>query len=454
MRVIIVGSGEVGFHVASRLVLENKDVVIIDKDPEAIRRVSENLDVQVVCGSGSSPVSLEEAGIKEAEILLAVTNSDETNLVACLVSNIISPSTKKIIRLRDADFDQYHDTFRNHAPNIDTLINPEIEVVKTIYRLMSTPGVVDIGKFADGNIKFVGVRLDKKARLVGIRLSDLSLISETERPLIVAVIRDEKLIIPGGADRLKADDLIYFISEEEKLIATLAVFDKHSEPVRRALIIGGGRIGLRLAKLLEDKSIHTKIIEKKPDRCTELAGLLDKAVVLHGDGSNQSLLNEENIQDIDVVITLTNDEEINILVSLLAKQMGAKKTITKISKFNYFPLMSTIGIEQVVSPRLSAINTILQHIRRGKVLSSISIKGEQAEFMEAEALETSDIVGRPLKDVSFPKGAIVAGIIRDENMIIPSGDSMINPGDRIIIFARRQAIPKVEKILMVKLEYF
>lgn len=454
MRVIIVGSGEVGFHVASRLVLENKDVVIIDKDPEAIRRVSENLDVQVVCGSGSSPVSLEEAGIKEAEILLAVTNSDETNLVACLVSNIISPSTKKIIRLRDADFDQYHDTFRNHAPNIDTLINPEIEVVKTIYRLMSTPGVVDIGKFADGNIKFVGVRLDKKARLVGIRLSDLSLISETERPLIVAVIRNEKLIIPGGADRLKADDLIYFISEEEKLIATLAVFDKHSEPVRRALIIGGGRIGLRLAKLLEDKSIHTKIIEKNPDRCTELAGLLDKAVVLHGDGSNQSLLNEENIQDIDVVITLTNDEEINILVSLLAKQMGAKKTITKISKFNYFPLMSTIGIEQVVSPRLSAINTILQHIRRGKVLSSISIKGEQAEFMEAEALETSDIVGRPLKDVSFPKGAIVAGIIRDENMIIPSGDSVINPGDRIIIFARRQAIPKVEKILMVKLEYF
>ena len=454
MRVIIVGSGEVGFHIASRLVLENKDVVIIDNDPEAIRRVTENLDVQVVCGSGSSPVSLEEAGIKEAEILLAVTNSDETNLVACLVSNIISPSTKKIIRLRDADFDQYHDIFRDHAPNIDTLINPEIEVVKTIYRLMSTPGVVDIGKFADGNIKFVGVRLDKKARLVGIRLSDLSLISETERPLIVAVIRNEKLIIPGGADRLKADDLIYFISEEEKLIATLAVFDKHSEPVRRALIIGGGRIGLRLAKLLENKSIHTKIIEKNPDRCTELAGLLDKAVVLHGDGSNQSLLNEENIHDIDVVITLTNDEEINILVSLLAKQMGAKKTITKISKFNYFPLMSTIGIEQVVSPRLSAINTILQHIRRGKVLSSISIKGEQAEFMEAEALETSDIVGRPLKDVSFPKGAIVAGITRDENMIIPSGDSVINPGDKIIIFARRQAIPKVEKILMVKLEYF
>lgn len=454
MRVVIVGSGEVGFHIASRLVLENKDVVIVDNNLEAIRRVSENLDVQVVCGSGSSPVSLEEAGIKEAEILLAVTNSDETNLVACLVANIISPSTKKFARLRNSDFDQYHDNFHNHAPNIDTLINPEIEVVKTIYRLMITPGVVDIGKFTDGKIKFVGVRLDEKARLVGIRLSDLTRISETERPLIVAIIRDEKLIIPGGSDKLKADDLIYFISEEEKLIDTLAVFDKHSEPVRRTLIIGGGRIGLRLAKLLEDKSIHTKIIEKNQDRCAELAGLLDKAVVLHGNGSDQSLLNEENIQDIDVVITLTNDEEINILVSLLAKQMGAKKTITKISKFNYFPLMSTIGIEQVVSPRLSAINTILQHIRRGKVLSSISIKGEQAEFMEAEALETSDIVGRPLKDVSFPKGAIVSGIIRDENMIIPSGDSVISPGDKIIIFARRQAIPKVEKILMVKLEYF
>ena len=454
MKVVIIGAGEVGFNVASRLVNENKDVVVIDKNHEAIRRVSDNIDAQVVTGSGSSPIALAEAGIKDAEIVLAVTNSDETNLVACLVADMLSPSTKKLARIRNADFDQYHDNFRKYAPHIDTLINPEIEVVKTIDRMMNMPGVVDVGEFADGRIKFIAILLDKDARLAGTRLSELSSISEKQRPLIVAVIREEKLIIPSGDDTLLAGDLIYFICEEKKLLDTLTVFDKYAEPVERVLIIGGGKIGTRLARLLDEKPVYTKIIEKNPDRCAKLAERLNKVVVLHGDGSDQELLKEENIQDIDVVVTLTGDEEINILASLLAKQMGARKTITKISKFSYFPLMSTIGIEQVVSPRLSAINTILQHIRRGKVLSSISIKGEQAEFMEAVALETSDIVGKPLKNISFPKGALVAGIIHEKNFIIPTGDSIINPGDMIIIFARKQAIPKVEKILAVKLEYF
>ncbi len=454
MKVVIIGAGEVGFNVASRMVNENKDVVVIDKDHEAIRRVSDNIDAQVVTGSGSSPISLDEAGIKDAEIFLAVTDSDEANLVACLVADILSPSTKKLARIRNADFDQYQDNFRKHAPHIDTLINPEIEVVKTIDRMMHMPGVVDVGEFSDGRIKFIGIFLDKDARLAGISLSELSSISEKQRPLIIAVIRGEKLIIPRGDDTLLGGDLVYFICEEEKLLDTLTVFDKHAEPVERVLIIGGGKIGTRLARLLDKKSIYTKIIEKNPDRCTKLAEQLNKVVVLHGDGSDQELLKEENIQDIDVVVTLTNDEEVNILASLLAKQMGARKTITKISKFSYFPLMAAIGIEQVVSPRLSAINTILQHIRRGKVLSSISIKGEQAEFMEAVALETSDIVGKPLKNISFPKGVLVAGIIREENFIIPAGDSIINPGDMIIIFARKQAIPEVEKILTVKPEYF
>ena len=454
MKVVIVGAGEVGFHVASRLSLENKNVVVIDKDRDAIRRISDKIDVQVIVGSGSSPVSLEEAGIKEAEILLAVTDSDETNLVACLVANIVSPYTKKLVRIRNADFDKYHTIFRDHSPNIDTLINPEIEVVKTIDRLMNMPGAVDVGKFADGRVKFIGINLDKEARLAGSRLHEIPAMLGKPGPLIAAVIRDEELIIPSGDDRLMPGDVVYFISEEDKLLDTLAMFDKHAEPVNRVLIVGGGRIGLRLATLLDDKPVYTKIIEKNPDRCAKLAEKLNKVVVLHGDGSDQGLLNEENIQETDFVITLTDDEEINILASLLAKRLGARKTITKISKFSYFSLMSMIGIEQVVSPRLSAINTILQHIRRGKILSSLSIKGEQAEFMEAVALETSEIVGRPLKNISFPKGSIVTSIIRDDNIIIPSGDSVIEPDDRIIIFATRQAIPKIEKILTVKLEYF
>jgi trk system potassium uptake protein TrkA len=454
LKVIIVGAGEVGFHIASHLALENKDVVVIDKNADAIRRISDNLDVQVVTGSGSSPVVLEEAGIQNAEIILAVTNSDETNLVACLVADILSSPTKKLARLRDADFDAYHGNFREHAPHIDTIINPDTEVVKTIYRMMSVPGAVDVGEFADGRIKLVGVNLGEDSQLAGVRLSNLPTIIGKSRPLIAAVVRENELIIPRGSDRLKAGDLVYFISEADKLLDTLSVFNKFDQPVNRALIIGGGRIGFRLASLMEANSIYCKIIERNPVRCTYLAERLNKSIVLCGDGSDQGLLAEENIQDMDVVITLTKDEETNILASLLAKRMGARNSITRISKFSYFPLMDAIGIEQVVSPRLSAINTILQHIRRGKVLSAISLKGEQAEVIEAVALETSDIVEKPLRNISFPKGAMVAGIISKETIIIPTGDSVIRPDDRVIILARKEAIPKIEKILAVKLEYF
>ncbi len=205
--------------------------------------------------------------------------------------------------------------------------------------------------------------------------------------------------------------------------------------------------------LLEKKAIRL-IVEKSQIRCTELADQMNKVVVLHGDGSDQSLLIEENIQDMDFVVTLTDDEETNILVSLLSKRLGARNTITKVSRFSYLPLMSTIGIEQVVSSRLSAVNTILQHIRKGKVLSVISIMGEQAEVMEAQALATSDIVGKPLKEFPFPKGALLIGIIRNESIIIPSGSSVVEPDDRIIIFAKRDAVPSIEKILTVKLEFF
>ena len=249
-------------------------------------------------------------------------------------------------------------------------------------------------------------------------------------------------------------DLIYFITENNHVEESLKHFNKHADPIRRVLIIGGGRIALRLAARLEEKSIHTKIIEKRSDRCSLMAEKLNRSVVLCGDGSDQELLREENIQDADMVITLTDDEETNILASLLAKRLGARKTITKISKFSYFPLMHTIGIDQVVDPRLSAINTILQHIRRGKVLSSVSIRGEDAEIMEAVALETTDIVGKPLMDVAFPKGVLITTILRGEQVIIPTGQSVVEPNDRIIIFARREAIPKIEKILAVKLEYF
>jgi trk system potassium uptake protein TrkA len=370
------------------------------------------------------------------------------------MANIHSPTTKKLARIRNAGFDDYHETFREHPPHIDTVINPEIEVVKTIHSLLSVPGAVDVSEFADGRMKFIGIRMEEDAKLAGVRLSDIPEKIGKHRALIAAVLRDEELIIPRGNDCLKAGDLVYFISKADDLDTTLAAFDKFLEPVKRVLIVGGGRIGLRLAILLEKNGIQTKIVERNPDRCDILADRMNRSVVLCGDGSDQGLMMEENISDMDAVITLTNDEETNILVSLLAKRLGAAHTITKISKFSYFQLMPTIGIEQVVSPRLSAINTILQHIRRGKVLSAFTLKEERAEVLEAEALPTSDIVGKPIRKIAFPKGAIVIGIIRGDEVIIPSGNSVIAPKDRIVIFAKRQAVPKIEKILTVKLEFF
>jgi trk system potassium uptake protein TrkA len=451
VKIVIVGAGEVGFHIASRLALENKDVVVIDTKPEALRLLSENIDAQTINGSGSSPNVLEAAGIRDAEILLAVTDSDEVNMVACLMADTLSPTIKKLARLRGADFEHYHDALRINAPHINTVINPDVEVVRTIERLMDVPGAVDVGELSNGQIKFVGVYIEPGSRLAGVQLTDLPRLFKENRPLIAAVVRDDQLIIPRGNNHIRAGDLIYFISEKKNLFKHLSIFEKHTTSMNRVMIIGGGLVGYRLAKQLEEKSIACKVVEKRASRCGFLAERLDRTVVLHGDGSEQSLLVEENINETDLVVALTGDEETNILSSLLAKRLGAKKAITQINKFSYFPLMSTIGIELVVSPRLSAINSILQHIRRGKVLSAISIKGEGGEVMEALALPTSHIVSKPLKKIAFPRGSMVASIIRQDNIIIPTGDSVIEPEDRIIIFATREAIPGVEKILAVKL---
>ena len=454
MKIVIVGAGEVGFHIASRLALEHKDVVVVDNDAEALRRVQEGLDVQAIRGCGSSPTILEQIGLKGADILLAVTDSDETNLVACLFASLLSPTTIKLARIRGEDYLQYEDVLKNEPYRIDVIINPEAEAVKAVERLLKVPGAVDVGEFADGRIKLIGVRLDPDSPVAGTKLLDLHQKTGEKKILIAAIVRNERLIIPSGKDELFEGDIVYFVSEENELKAALKIFGKKAEPLNSVLLVGGGNLGLKLARALEGLSVHTKLIEKDPERCRELAQLLDKVVVLHGDGSEQGLLQEENIRDMDVVATLTGDEETNVLTSLLAKRMGAQKTVTRISRFSYFPLVSAIGLDHVVSSRLAAINTILQYVRRGKVLSAMTLKGEEAEVLEAVAMETSDIVGKPIQKIRFPKGALVIAIIRDKEVIIPTGKSVIQPKDQIVILSTRQGMPQVEKALMVKLEYF
>ncbi|OGR22291.1 MAG: Trk system potassium transport protein TrkA [Desulfobacterales bacterium RIFOXYA12_FULL_46_15] len=454
MRIIIVGAGEVGYNIAGRLSSENKQVIVIDKNPDALRRLAEDLDVQTIAGSGSNPKILTDAGIKDTEILLAVTDSDEINLVACLMTDLLSPTTRKLARIRDADFDPYHDRFKKENPHIDTVINPEIEVVNTIRKLIEVPGAADVGDFVDGQVKYIGIRIEKQSPMVGVRLIDFASRFGTDRPLIAAIIRGNEVIVPRGTNHVEAGDLIYFVCETAKLETTLKLFGLKTEPARHVFIIGGGRIGERLAGKLEKDNIKTKIIESDMQRCRYLSEKMNKTIILHGDGSDQKLFFEENINPGDVIVTVTEDDETNILVSLMAKNMGVRNTITRIGKSNYFPLLSTIGIDKIVSPRLSAVSSILQEVRKGKVLSDISVFGDRGEFIEAIALETSDITDNPLKKISFPKGAILVCIIRNGEVIMPAGDSVVRPGDRIILFAVRQAVKKLEKLLTVKLDFF
>lgn len=454
MKIIIVGAGEVGYNIASRLASESKQVVVIEKNPELARVLFEDLDVQVIEGSGSSPAVLTRAGIQEADILLAVTDSDEINLTACLVTHHLSGSTKKLARIRNTDFDNFHDIFKNQIPYIDTIINPEVEVVKTIRRLVDIPQALDAGDFADGKVRYTGIRIDAASVMAGICLKDFPERFGKNRPLIAAIVRKDEVIVPRGKDYIFPGDLVYFVSHADQIKDTLKIFGIKIKPIQSALIVGGGRIGARLAKQMEKEGIKTRLIEADKARCLELAEQMDNTVVLHGDGSDQKLFLEENLNQIDAVISVTDDDETNVLVSLLAKNLGVENTVTRIGKSSYYPFLATIGIEKVVSPRLSAVSSILQNVRQGKVLSDISIFGERGEFIQAVALETSDITNRPLKDINVPKGALLVCIIRNGDIIIPTGDSIVTPGDQIIVFTVKQAVKKMEKLLTVKLEFF
>lgn len=453
MKIVIIGAGQVGYNIASRMALENKDVTVVDQDARATRRITEDLDVQVVTGSGSNPAALTEAGILDADLLLAVTDSDEINIVACLIANHISPLTRKLIRLRNEEFIPFHSKFKQENPCIDTIINPEVEVVKTIQKLMEVPWAKDIGDFLDGKVKYVGIRLERSSPIAGMELSKFYGTFGEDRPLLAAIIRGNEVIVPRGKDRTLVNDLIYFVTETRNLEKTLKLLGVSLTPVKKVLIVGGGRIGVQLCKALEQEKVQVKIIESDLDRCHDLSCELSRAVVLHGDGSDQKLFMEENIGQMDAVVSVTNDDETNILVSLLAKNMGVTNTITRIGKSDYYPLLSTIGIEKIVSTRVSAVSSILQDIRQGNVVSDISIFGERGEFIEAIALETSDITKAPLKKISFPKGALLVCIIREETVIIPTGDSQVGPGDRIILFAVQHAVKKLEKLLTVKLGF-
>jgi trk system potassium uptake protein TrkA len=450
LKIIIVGAGEVGFYCARRLAAESKEVVVIDRDPTVLTRLQDVLDIQILEGSGSNPEVLKQAGLKDADIFLAVTDSDETNLTACTFANILSPGITKLARIRNQDILNYQNVL-NRELHLGTIINPELEVVKTIEGLLGTPGATDLSEFAGGRIKLLGLWIGEQNEVAGIGLMDLRRKTGDLRFIVAAIIRGNDLIIPTGTDHLRAGDLVHFVCEDKDVPRLLGVFGSVRAGGRNVLIVGGGNIGFTLANALESRSVNVKLLDMSNERCEFLAEHLDKTIVLHGDGTDKEILEEENVQDLDAVITVTGSEETNILASLLAKSLGVAKCITRINKSAYMPLVRAIGLEHIVSPRLSAVNSLLKHVRKGQVIASISIKDE-AEALEAIALDKSALVGKPIKDLPFPRGAIVLGIMRGDTVIIPTGDDIIQPDDRVILLATRNTISKVEKALTVTLE--
>lgn len=450
MKIVIVGAGEVGYHFAEWLAQEKKEVVVIDIDPEALTRVRDHLDVQTLQGSGSNPRILEEAGLKTADLILAVTDKDEVNLVACFFANVIAPHIHKVALLRNPDYVYYRETLTRDILNIGLVINPEMEVVNSILRIMSAPEVEEVNDFMGGRLKMLGKRLPPHSILNGLKIMQLPEKIARQRMIIAALVRDEELIIPKGKDTLLAGDFVYFVCLGQDLEEILRLFGKKTIPLKNILVVGGGNIGFSLAKELEARRLNVKLIEKDPQRCQMISGKLSRTIVLQGYATDQKFLEQENIGHMDMVVAVTWDEEMNILSCLLAKQLGAKKTIARVNKVPYIPLVQAIGIDHIVSPRLSAINSIFPYIRRGKVVSSVSIRGKAAEVLEAEALADSAIVGRPLKDLQFPKEALVLCLFRGDDVIIPSGETVIAPRDRVLILATGAVIPLVEQALVGK----
>jgi len=454
MSIIVIGAGEIGYHVAKRLSLEKKDVIVIDKDPEKVDRVRETLDVEGIVSSGSSPGALENAGIKNADMLIAVTDSDEVNMMSCLVANAQNKAATKVARVRNLEYIYDPEILKKGNLTIDLIINPGYEAVFSLISLLQVPGATDVVDFDEGAVKLIGCTVQNPLFHKGIPLSELHEKSGITDLVVVSICRNGRVTIPRGTDKIFYRDAIYAVTGQDRIGDMMRFFGQESREIKKAMIVGGGSIGLLLAREFEKMKISTRLIEQDESRCTQLAEQLDKTIVLHHPDDVEEIISEEHLEGTDIFIAVTDDEEDNIIWSLLAKQKGVGKTAALINNMTYTQVISRIGVNLVVNPNLSAINRILHFIRRGKVLSVASFYETDTEAIEAVALETSDIVNTPLKDVRLPKHAIIGAIVRAGKLIIPRGGTIILPDDHVIIFARSSEIPSVEKLLTVKVDYW
>lgn len=458
MKVIVCGAGQVGSNIARYLASENNDVTVIDQSQRLIQVLTDSLDVKGMVGFASNPDVLEAAGAGDADMIIAVTFSDEVNMVACQVAHSLFSVPTKIARVRQQSYLQpiWADLFsRDHLP-IDVIISPEIEVARAVIRQLQVPGAQDMVSMGDGKVKIIGVRCGEDCPVVNTPLRQLSNLFPNLHMTVVCIIRDDLPFVPDGNEQMLPGDTVYFAVDSDHASRAMSAFG-HDEPeARRIVIIGGGNIGLFLAQQLEIEhpGVKVKMIESNAERAEKVAGALKRATVLRGDALDVSILKEANIGNAETVVAVTNDDETNVLASLLAKRHGCQRAMTLVNKTDYDSLMTTLGIDVVVSPRVLTVSTILQHVRRGRIRAVHSLGNGFAEIIEAEALETSSLVGPLLRDADLPAGVIVGAILRGDQVILPRGDTEVEANDRVILLAMASSVKKVEKLFSVRLEFF
>ena len=458
MKVIICGAGQVGFNIARYLALEDNEVTVIDQSAELTRKISDTLDVKAIHGLASHPNVLAQAGAVDADMLIAVTQADEVNMVACQVAHSLFEVTTKIARIRQQGYleDKWANLYsRDHMP-IDVVISPELEVARAVARRLRVPGAFDMISLVDDKVKLTGVRCGDDCPIVNTPLRQLTQLFPDLNITIVGIVRDNTPIIPTADDDMLPGDEVYFVADSAHIERAMAVFGHEESEARRMVIFGGGNIGEFLAGEIETNhpSVNFKVVENDKSRAERVARSLKRSVVLQGSVLDTEILEEANVASAETVIAVTNDDETNILASLLAKRMGSQRAITLINSATYLPLMPSLGIDVVVSPRNITVSTILQHVRRGRIHSVHTIRDGFGEIIEAEAMETSGLVGMPLKKTELPANVLVGAIVREDEVIVPRSDSVIQVNDRVVLFAAAEAVREVEKMFSVRLEYF
>jgi trk system potassium uptake protein len=447
MRILIIGAGAVGFHLARRLSEENEDVVVIEADPERARMVESHLDVMTVVGNGASLPVLERAGVDRANLLMAVTSKDEVNLISCLAASRVGVRFK-VARVSDPEYYRSDSALSGEHLGIDLMINPERECAWETFQLLNSEAATDLAQFADGRLQLIGLRVRAGALLAGRTLAELDRELTGRAYVTVAIVRDGRTEVARGASRIEAGDQIFIISPSEDMPAIPALAGYEDFKLRRVMIAGGSDEGLYLAQHLEAHGVDCTILDVDRRRCAELAELLPKTLVLHADATDMELLEMEGIEGIDGFVALTPRDETNMLAGLLAKSQGARKVISLIHRLDYVPLVGRVGIDAAVSPRLSTINAILRYTRRGNVSAVATLKGIAAEAIEYQVPPGARAVDQRLRDLALPRTAVVGAILRDDRVILPRGDDHIRAGDRVVVFALPESAAEVERFFL------